>query len=70
MTLSALNASGFNAAFPVGTKVIYRPVLGVAEFEDTKTRSKAWELADGTAVVAIDGHNGGIALRNLTVDRR
>lgn len=58
-------AAGWNTRCPVGTWVVFRPREG--EPIVSKTRSGAWTLGDGTAVVAIEGRRGGVALSLLEV---
>lgn len=56
-------AEAWNAKNPVGTLVNYYTGLEVVP---TKTRSEAWELGHGEAVVLIEGKSGGVALWALT----
>lgn len=65
-----MNASEWNAKHPVGTPVIYFSVQGELDngFE-TKTRSEAWELGSGAAVVSISGRTGGVHLTHLYVPK-
>jgi len=61
-------AADWNAAHPVGTPVIYRPIRGRdAGMCWTATRSEAWDLGDGTPVVSVKGRTGGVSLEHLTV---
>lgn len=66
----ALTPAQWNAAHPIGTAVrywpVYPPVDGIPPV-DTKTRSEAWALGDGSAVVMIDGRTGGVALSHIEV---
>ncbi len=66
----AHTAESWNATYPVGTVVrywpIYPPVAGVPPV-DTKTRSEAWTLGDGSVVVLVDGKTGGVYLSNIEV---
>lgn len=65
----------FNAAHPVGTPVIAYP--GVRPEHPaynphtdplvTRTRTPAWALGHGAAVVSVDGYAGGIALTHVDV---
>ena len=63
-------AESWNAAHPVGTNVryypIYPPIKSVPPI-DTVTRSKAWALGDGSVVVLIAGHSGGVHLSHIEV---
>lgn len=61
-----LSAEEWNARHPVGTRVRFQSVKGIEEFEDTVTRSEAWELC-GTPVVMIEGRSGGCAIDHMTV---
>lgn len=58
----------WNAAHPVGTRVRYWPVLPPIESApplDTTTRSEAWCLGDGTAIVKVVGKAGGVHLGHI-----
>lgn len=59
-----ITAKEWNSKYPVGTRVKMKD--GILEF-DTKTRSQAWTLGSGTAVVALVGHAGGWGLSFLTL---
>ena len=50
----------FNEIYPIGTKVVYQPLIG-GEGIDSKKRSEAWNLGHGTAVVMVFGKSRGIA---------
>lgn len=67
-------ASAWNSAHPVGTRVVaypgVRPEGGPAELctrLETVTRSEAWCLGHGDPVVMVEGHSGGIALTHVDV---
>lgn len=66
----AHTVESWNAAHPVGTAVrywpVYPPVDGVAPL-DTKTRSEAWALGDGSVVVSVVGKTGGVHLSHVEV---
>lgn len=66
----AHTAVSWNAAYPVGTAVrywpIYPPINGVPP-EDTRTRSEAWTLGDGSVVVLVAGKTGGVSLSHVEV---
>jgi hypothetical protein len=65
----AHTAESWNAAYPVGTRVRYWPVYpphGIPPV-DTTTRSEAWALGDGSAVVLIAGKSGGVWLSHVEV---
>jgi hypothetical protein len=62
-----MTAEEFNSKYPVGTKVIYHPIIGEQAGTETKTRSEAWELGHGEAVVKVSGKPGGVSLRAITV---
>lgn len=66
----AHTAASWNAAYPVGTAVrywpFYPPVEGVPPL-DTRTRSEAWSLGDGSVVVLIEGKSGGVHLSHIEV---
>ena len=60
-----LTVDAFNAIVPVGTNVLYFPVIGQPECVSTHTRSEAWALPHGEPVVMIEGRSGAVALRAL-----
>lgn len=58
----------FNNNHPVGSSVIYHPVIGSDEDrKPSKTRSVAWVLGCGEPVVCIDGQTGGVSLDAIEV---
>ena len=60
-----MTADEFNELYPEGTSFRYYPVRGDVEYLDTKTRSPAWNLGDGTPVVLIKGKTGGVCIEHL-----
>lgn len=60
-----MTAAEFNAAHPVGSRVIAR--LDDGRHVYTATRTPAWDLGHGAPVVAVHGHVGGIALTHIDV---
>jgi len=64
-----VNASEFNARYPVGTPVIaypgVRPEDGPGERLITRTRSEAQLFCGHTDVVWVDGHGACIALTHI-----
>ncbi len=69
----AHTAESWNSAHPVGTAVKYWPVyppIGGIPPEDTKTRSEAWTLGDGSVVVLVAGRCGGVCLSHIEVRPR
>jgi len=65
-------AEDFNTRHPVGTPVIAYPLTRPEDnqpefFErlETVTRTPAWTLGHGAAVVSVDGYAGGIALTHI-----
>lgn len=60
-----MTADEWNAKYPNGTRVRYRSAG--SEPVDTSTRSYAWALGHGEAVVAIHGRAGGVGLDFLEV---
>ena len=60
--MSKMNAQEWNKQFPIGTAVLYHPIIGEPECEESKTRSEAWELGHGESVVKIEGRTGGVCL--------
>lgn len=62
-----MTAALFNERYPVGTKVRYFPVSNESGFVESKTRTPAWELGHGAAVVSIEGRSGGVLVQALKV---
>mgnify|MGYP001107962775 CR=1 FL=1 len=60
-------AEEFNRDHRLGTPVRYYPIGRVAEYSDTETRSPAWALPSGHAVVQIRGMSGGVSLDHIQV---
>lgn len=58
-------ADGWNATHPIGTPVLAWPGSLRDEPLVTRTRTTAWTLGHGVAVVAIEGRTGGIALTHI-----
>lgn len=66
--MSNLTADQWNKKHPVGTCVIYYPIMGRQENRrNTKTRSVAWNLGHGEPVVSVEGQAGGVCLSNILV---
>lgn len=55
----------FNEHVPVGTPVLYWPGAPEGQGRKSVTRSKAWVLSSGAAVVMVEGYAGGIALGHV-----
>ena len=56
-----MTAEDFNTKHPVGTEVLYWPVLPEGPNfppRRTKTRTPAWELGHGAPVVSVVGQTG------------
>jgi len=60
-----MSATEWNAKYPVGTPVLFWPGARQGDGRPSTTRSEAWELGDGTAVVKVKGYAGGIALTHV-----
>lgn len=60
-----MTADEWNTRYQVGQSVRYYPITGGRESWVSKTRSRAWTLADNTAVVLVDRRAGCVALDNL-----
>lgn len=58
-----MKADEFNKSFPVGSDVIYTDDFG--KEHKTKTRSEAWTLGHGDAVVCIEGKSGGYDIQRI-----
>lgn len=68
--MNTYTAESWNVAHPIGTRVRYwsvYPPHGSAPPIDTMTRSAAWALGDGSAVVLIAGRSGGVWLSHVEV---
>ena len=63
-------ADSWNATYPIGTAVrywpVYPPINSVASV-DTKTRSAAWAIGDGSVVVLVEGKLGVVDLPHIEV---
>ena len=59
----------WNEAHPIGTPVLYYPVLKEDGFPpvETITRSQAWIMPGQIAVVAVADKRGAVGLRNVKV---
>lgn len=60
-----MTADEWNARYPVGTPVTAFPVTRDDEGLTTVTRTPAWTLGHGAAVVSVDGYAGGICLTHV-----
>ena len=63
-------AESWNAAYPIGTAVRYWPIyppIDSVPHVDTTTRSDAWALGDGSAVVLVEGRFGYVHLSHVEV---
>jgi hypothetical protein len=58
-----MNAEDFNKKFPIGSDVIYTDDFG--NEHKTKTRSDAWTLGSGHAVVCLEGRSGGYDINRI-----
>lgn len=54
----------WNTAVPVGTRVAVQLIQPGPEYA-TATRSRAWQLGDGSPVVLIEGRTGGYHLSHV-----
>lgn len=57
----------FNRRHEIGTPVRFWPGARVGEGRRSRTRSAAWELESGDAVVLVEDYSGGIALTHVQV---
>jgi hypothetical protein len=64
--LKNMTAEQFNAKYPVGTACQFHPIIDEPHFEATKTRSEAWTLGHGAAVVKVEGRTGCVLLEALS----
>ena len=60
-----MNAQEFNRRIPIGTSVLYFPSSNSSEFIAATTRTEAWELGSGQAVVSITGKSGGVSIAHI-----
>jgi hypothetical protein len=58
-------ATAWNDKHPVGTPVRFWPGGRIGPGRPSVTRSRAWTLGDGTAVVSVEDYAGGIALSHV-----
>jgi hypothetical protein len=58
-------AERWNTLYEVGTPVVAYPLSREDEPLRTRTRTAAWTLGHGAAVVSVDGYAGGIALTHI-----
>jgi hypothetical protein len=58
-------ADQWNAAHPVGTPVHAWPIHRGDPPMITRTRTPAWTLGHGAAVVSVEGYAGGISLTHI-----
>lgn len=56
----------WNRGCPIGTAVVYHPVIGEPEGIETRTRSEAWVLSGHTAVIMVEQRPGCVCLEALT----
>ncbi|MFC8272324.1 hypothetical protein ACFUJR_07230 [Streptomyces sp. NPDC057271] len=69
-------ADAWNAAHPVGTRVIAYPSCRPEFHPDdaaktrlvTTTRTPAWILGHGTPLVSVHGYSGGMVLEHIDID--
>lgn len=52
----------WNAKHPIGTAIMFHPVIGAAPYRTRTTRTAAQVLSEHTAVVWLDGESGCVAL--------
>lgn len=62
-----MTADEWNARYPIGTQVLYRPYVNDPRAVQATTRSEAWKLDCLDPVVLITGHTGGVWLKSLAV---
>ncbi|MDR2981883.1 MAG: hypothetical protein LBV12_06510 [Puniceicoccales bacterium] len=61
-------AADWNTANPIGTLVEYTPLSSASlDVERCKTRTLAWVLESGYAVVALEGRPGGVSINHCRV---
>lgn len=57
----------WNTSVEEGTTVLYHPIVDEEASRKAETRSVAWALASGEAVVMITGQSGGVSLDALEI---
>jgi len=57
----------WNRKYPIGTEVLYQPVMGQPECTFHKTRSAAYVLSGHTAAIFLDGVSGCVSLRACSI---
>lgn len=62
-----MTADEWNERYPNGARVRFRPVDGVVTSIETTTRTRAWALGHGEAIVAVHGRAGGVGVEFLEV---
>lgn len=62
-----MTAEEFNEKYPIGTKVRYYPIKKNTDFVETQTRTPAWTLGCGNAVVSVVGIAGGVWLEHVEI---
>ena len=55
----------FAEKFPIGSEVLYQPIIGEPNFEKVIIRSEPWELGHGEVVVKVKGRAGGICISHI-----
>lgn len=61
-----MTAEEFNEKYPVGSSFIYQAVKYLRGGIPVQTRSEAWELGHGEAVVKVTDKAGGVSIEHLT----
>lgn len=61
-----MTADEFNAAHPVGTRVLAFPGTQEGRALHTRTRTPAWDIGD-TPVVSVEDYPGGISLTHIEI---
>lgn len=51
--------------FPLGTRVLYFPLSGEFDFEETKIRSVPWRLGHGAIVIQVENRSGGVSIEHV-----
>jgi hypothetical protein len=62
-----MTSEEFNDIYSVGTSVNYHPIIGRSEHIKTITRSEAWTLPNGQAVVKVKGNAGCVSLEAISI---
>ena len=61
----AADAAAWNERHPVGTPVLFWPMMRAEAGRPSRTRTPAWVIGGHSAVVMVEGYAGGISLTHV-----